>query len=173
VALIGEPEADVAVALETLVDVSLLGSPEPNCYEFHDLLHLFAAELALAEETEEVRLETETRLLGFYLETATAAMEILSPFRYRIAPEEPRAPSPLLNSVKDALAWYDKEQANVISAIRRAAAGLDDLAWRLPTALFPLFNRRRAYTGGACHPPGGRRPRGRRSDQDLPGGGLL
>ena len=44
---------------------------------------------------------------------------------------------------EEALAWYDGEKANVVAATRQAAAaGLHEIAWRLPAALFPLFNRR-------------------------------
>jgi len=142
-ALIGEPEGDVTAALETLVNANLLESPEPDCYQLHDLLRLFAAEQARAEEPADARLDAEARLLRWYTEISMAAADILSPHRYRIPAEEPRAPSPLLNSAEDVLAWYDSEQVNLITAIRQAAAaGLHELAWRLPTALYPLFNRR-------------------------------
>jgi tetratricopeptide (TPR) repeat protein len=44
---------------------------------------------------------------------------------------------------EEALAWYDDERANVVAATRQAAAaGLHEIAWRMPTTLFPLFNRR-------------------------------
>ena len=43
----------------------------------------------------------------------------------------------------EALAWYDDERANLVAATRQAAAaGLHDIAWRLPPTLFPMFNRR-------------------------------
>ena len=42
-----------------------------------------------------------------------------------------------------ALAWYDDERANIVAATRQAAAaGLHEVACRLPPTLFPLFNRR-------------------------------
>jgi DNA-binding SARP family transcriptional activator/tetratricopeptide (TPR) repeat protein len=145
-ALIGESEADAAVALETLVDASLLESPAPGWYQFHDLLHLFAAERAQAEEPEERRLEALTRLLRWYLKTAIVAADIVSPYRYRLPLEVPPVPDPLQNSAKDPLAWYDSEQENVNAVIRQAAAaGLHDVAWQLPAALFPLFNRRHSW----------------------------
>jgi len=142
-ALTGERAEDVADALETLVDANLLESPEPDWYQLHDLLRLFAAERAQAEETQQARLAAVTRLLQWYLATAAAAANILSPYRYRIPDEEPPVPGPSPGSPKDALAWYDHEYANLIAAVRQAAAaGLHDAAWRLPTALFPLFIRR-------------------------------
>jgi DNA-binding SARP family transcriptional activator len=144
-ALAGEREEDLADALETLVDASLLESPEPDWYQLHDLLRLFAAERAQAEETPEARLEAVTRLLQWYLATATAAADLISPYRYRIAAEESSAAGPP-GSVQDALAWYDKERANLIAATRQAAAiGLHDVAWRLPTAVNPYFSRRQDW----------------------------
>ena len=136
----------MAGALEALVDANLLESPEPDWYHLHDLLRLFAAERAQAEETPEARAEAVARLLQWYLATATAAADMLSPRRYRIPDEEPPAPGPLPGSARDAMAWYESEHANLIAAIRQAAAaGLHDVAWRLPTALFPFFNRRQDW----------------------------
>jgi hypothetical protein len=49
--------------------------------------------------------------------------------------------------VDEALAWYDDERANLTAAVRQAAAaGLHDIAWRLPPTLFPVFNRRSNWT---------------------------
>jgi tetratricopeptide (TPR) repeat protein len=49
--------------------------------------------------------------------------------------------------VDEALAWYGDERANVVTAtLQAAAAGLHDIAWRLPPNLFPLFNRRGNWT---------------------------
>jgi tetratricopeptide (TPR) repeat protein len=142
-ALTGEPAEDVADALETLVDANLLESPEPDWYQFHDLLRLFATERAQAEETQQARLEAVTQLLQWYPAMAAAAADVLSPHRYRIPDEESPHPGQPPGSPKDALTWYDHEYANLITAIRQAAsAGLHDAAWRLATALFPLFIRR-------------------------------
>jgi DNA-binding SARP family transcriptional activator/tetratricopeptide (TPR) repeat protein len=145
-ALIGERDGDVADALETLVDANLLESPAPDWYQFHDLLRFFATERAQAEEPAELRVEAVERLLRWYLGTADAAADLVAPFRYRApVPDEPdqSAALPPLTSVEDAVGWYESERGNVITATRQAAAtGLDDLAWRLPTALFGLFNRR-------------------------------
>jgi DNA-binding SARP family transcriptional activator/tetratricopeptide (TPR) repeat protein len=142
----GDRGGDLADALEALVDANLLESPEPDCYQLHDLLRLFAAERAQAEETPEERLGALTRLLQWYLATATAASDLLSPHRYRIPDDEPPPPGPPPGSAQEALAWYDREHANLIAATRQsAAAGLHEVAWRLPTALFALFSRRQNF----------------------------
>jgi DNA-binding SARP family transcriptional activator/tetratricopeptide (TPR) repeat protein len=145
-ALTGEREEDVADALETLVDANLLESPEPDRYRLHDLLRLFATERAQAEETQEARAGAVRRLLQWYLTTALSAADMISPRRYRIPDDEPPVPGPPPGSVHDAMAWYQSEHVNLIAAVRQAAAsGLHEVAWRLPTALYPFFNRRHAW----------------------------
>jgi DNA-binding SARP family transcriptional activator/predicted negative regulator of RcsB-dependent stress response len=149
-ALVGAPEDDVADALESLVDANLLESSGSDRYRFHDLLRFYATERAQEEEPEESRAQAVRRLLEWYLRTADSAAEIVAPTRYRIdagLPAPPKAPAggsaPALASNEEALDWYDAERANLIAASRQAAqSGLHDVAWRLPTALFPVFNRR-------------------------------
>ena len=144
-ALLGEPDDDVAEMLENLVDVNLLESPAPDWYRFHDLLKVYATERAEAEEPEAAREEAVSRLLWWYLDTAQAAADTVSPQRYQVR-YEPRVPGhpPLtFASTEAALAWYDDERANMVAATRQAAAvGLHEVACRLPTNLWPLFNRR-------------------------------
>ena len=69
----------------------------------------------------------------------------MSPQRYQVR-YEPRAsghPPLTFATVEAALAWYDDERANIVAATRQAAAvGLHEVACRLPSTLWPLFNRR-------------------------------
>uniref|UniRef100_UPI002628DF7C ATP-binding protein n=1 Tax=Trebonia sp. TaxID=2767075 RepID=UPI002628DF7C len=143
-ALLGVPDDDIADALETLVDTNLLESPAADRYRFHDLLRFYATERAQAEESEAARDEAVGRLLRWYLDTADAGASVVSPHRYHVPlADRPDPPPPRPASVADTLDWYDSERVNVVAATRQAAAlGLHDVAWRLPTALFPLFNRR-------------------------------
>jgi DNA-binding SARP family transcriptional activator len=144
-ALLGEPEDDIADVLEGLVDVNLLEAPAPDLYRFHDLLRVYATERAQAEESEADRVAAVGRLLHWYLCTADAAAQLVAPQRYRVPLEgHHHVVSPLaLATPAEALTWYDQERGNVLSASRQAAAmSQHDIAWRLPTALFPLFNRR-------------------------------
>jgi DNA-binding SARP family transcriptional activator len=144
-ALVGEPEDDIADALESLVDANLLESPAPDRYRFHDLLKVYATERAQTGESVEDQLAAVGRLIRWYVRTADAAAQVVAPHRYHVPlPEDDqRISSQALSSPAAALTWYDQERSNVLSASRQAAAvGRHDLAWRLPTALFPLFNRR-------------------------------
>ncbi|MGH3279947.1 MAG: tetratricopeptide repeat protein, partial [Trebonia sp.] len=143
-ALIGEPEDDVADALEALVDINLLESPAPDRYRFHDLLRVYATERAEAGEPEAAREEALARLFGWYLSTAEAAADVVSPQRYRVRQEAagPDYPPLSFTGLEDALAWYDDERANIVSATRQAAAvGLHEVAWRMPPTLTPVFYR--------------------------------
>jgi DNA-binding SARP family transcriptional activator/Tfp pilus assembly protein PilF len=146
-ALLGEPAGDIEVALETLVDANLLESRAADWYSFHDLLRFYATERAQDEEPETARKEALERLLRWYLHMADRAALVVSPHRYRIAPDEPLEWLPATPaSVEDALDWYDSERANVVAATRQAASlGMHDIAWRLPTALYPIFNRRQNW----------------------------
>jgi DNA-binding SARP family transcriptional activator len=144
-ALAGVREDDIADALETLVDVNLLESPAPDWYRFHDLLRVYATERAEAEEAETARSEAVGRLLSWYLDTAEVAADMVAPRRYQVAREASAQGGPLaaFTATGEALAWYDGERANVVAATRQAAAvGMHEIAWRLPTTLYPLFNRR-------------------------------
>jgi len=147
-ALVGASADDAADALETLVDANLLESPAPDWYRFHDLLRVYATERAQAEEPEAARAEAVGRVLRWYLDTAEAAADKVSPHRYQVPGELAAAAcSPLaFDSVEQALDWGDDERANVVIATRQAAAaGLHDVAWRLAPASGILFARRSNY----------------------------
>jgi DNA-binding SARP family transcriptional activator len=142
--LLGEPEDNAADALEMLVDVNLLESSAPDWYRFHDLLRVYATERAEAEETPAVRDEAISRLLWWYLDTAEAAANVVSPQRYQVprATAGPGYPPLTFASLEGALTWCDEERANIISATRLAVlVGLHEVAWRLPPTLFPVFGR--------------------------------
>ncbi len=142
-ALLGEDEAKVADALEFLVDAHLLESTAPDCYQFHDLLRVYAAERALAEEPPGVRHQATQRIVAWYLHTASAANAVVAPQRDSV-PLEPLPPrcTPLaFRDVHGALDWCSEERANIVAATRQASSeGLHDMAWKLPVAVLGCFN---------------------------------
>jgi DNA-binding SARP family transcriptional activator len=144
-ALFGKPEHLTEDVLETLVDAYLLESTVPGRYKFHDLLRVYASERAEADLSPLDREAATSRILGWYMRTADAAAQVVSPFRYNVpldeAGEEP--PAAGFSHLDDALGWYDSERVNVVTATRQASAsGLHEIAWRLPAPLFSMFNRR-------------------------------
>jgi len=145
-ALFGTPEYLAEDALEILVDAHLLEATESGRYKFHDLLRVYSSERAVADLSGPDRESAVGRLLGWYLRTADAAAAAVSPAnRYTMPLEVPDGDvqPPVFAAAEDALAWYDTERLNVLSATRQAAAsGRHDLAWRLPAPLFLVFNSR-------------------------------
>jgi DNA-binding SARP family transcriptional activator/Tfp pilus assembly protein PilF len=148
-ALLGQPEALVADAVEELVDVQLLQSPAPDRYRFHDLLRAYAAGRAATEETASARDDALRRVLTWYLHTIDAVGHMVSPHRYQfpLAPREPGSEPLTFRTPDEALNWCEVERTNLVAATRQAAAsGLHTLAWQLPVAAFGFFNRRTYWT---------------------------
>ena len=143
-AVIAQPEAQVAGALEVLVDAHLLESPTPDRYQFHDLLRHFAAERAQADEPPESAADAMRRVLSWYLHTAEAAASVVAPNRERVplAPPEPGYRPLAFANAAQALRWCELERANLVAATRQAAAyGLHDIAWKLAVAAAVGFDR--------------------------------
>jgi len=144
-ALLGQPPEEVAEALEVLVDASLLDSPEPDIYRFHDLLRVYAADRARAQESERARRAAAARVLTWYASTAEAAARIISPQHARVPLDPPLAQvRPLaFTSLDEALAWCEDERPGLVAATRLASEwGLNELGWKLPAAAMSFFYRR-------------------------------
>jgi DNA-binding SARP family transcriptional activator len=144
-ALLGVKQSAAEDALEVLVDAHLLDSPAPDQYRFHDLLRVYAADRARAEESEASRQQAITRALAWYLHTAEAAARIISPQHARV----PLGPVPdgveplAFGTLDEALAWCEEQRAGLVAAVGlAAAAGLDEAAWQLPAAAMSFFYRR-------------------------------
>ena len=149
VALLGQPESAVADALEVLVDAHLLDSPGPDVYRFHDLLRVYAADRARAQETEQDRRDAIIRLLTWYLHSMEAAARVISPQHTRVPLDTPPAEvRPLGFATLDgALNWCEAERARLVAAVRLAAdSGLHQIAWKLPAAAMSFFYRRSHWT---------------------------
>lgn len=141
--LFGTSRSQAEQALETLVDTHLLTAPEPGRYRFHELLRVYAAERADAEDTAQVRTDAVHRLLNWYLNSATAADQVLDPRpRRRIAVDEDM-PGLRFGDYQQALRWFDIEHETLLAAIRRAAEiGAHDLASRFMVRLGVFLGRR-------------------------------
>jgi DNA-binding SARP family transcriptional activator len=144
-ALLGQPEQPVADALEVLVDAHLLDSPEPEVYRFHDLLRVYAADRALAEESDAGRADAVGRLLAWYLHTTEAAGRVIATQRAPVPLDPPPAGVHPVGFVtlEAALNWCESERAGLVAAVRLAAQqGLHEFAWKLPAAAMSFFQRR-------------------------------
>ncbi|GAA3171473.1 hypothetical protein GCM10020001_117610 [Nonomuraea salmonea] len=111
----------------------------------HDLVRLYAMEVAGRDVPADAREAALRRLVGFYLRGAYAAGRLLYPHRVDIEPAacgDGVVPPPM-GTAGQALAWCDTEYVGVLAAFRLAAAHTwDDAAWRLAWALDAYCLRR-------------------------------
>ncbi|HZR51323.1 MAG TPA: BTAD domain-containing putative transcriptional regulator [Streptosporangiaceae bacterium] len=147
-AMSGLPESITEVCAETLVGAHLLDSPSPRHYQFHDLMHVYALEQAVSEETQADRHNALCRVFAWYLHTAERACSLIEPQRRSPSFPADSAVRPLVFKSRDeAVSWCDSERVNLISATRQQARqGFDDYAWRLPAVLAPYYNLRKLWT---------------------------
>jgi tetratricopeptide (TPR) repeat protein len=118
--------------LRELVSASLLDEYLPGRYRFHDLLRLYARELAGADD------DAQRRMLGFYLHTASAADRALVTHRVGIGlqPLDPAVVPLTFAGPVDAYAWFAAEHVVLMGLVDHAAsAGFDVHAWQLALAL--------------------------------------
>jgi tetratricopeptide (TPR) repeat protein len=146
-ALVGQPAAQVTIALDILTDSHLLQSPAPDHYRLHDLLRAYATELATSTDSEDDRNQVVSRMLRWYGEQAVLADRVLEPERrfpdnplFRVP--TPAHPWPTLAHPAQALRWYETELANLVTAAQRAASlGLHDVASQIAFAMRTFFIR--------------------------------
>ncbi|MEV6242186.1 tetratricopeptide repeat protein [Lentzea sp. NPDC051838] len=125
-ALAGQP--DCRKALRELVRASLLDEYLPGRFRFHDLLRLYARELAGTDD------EAQRRMFDFYLHTAWAADRAFVTYRIGIdlPPLDPDVVPLTFAGPNDALDWFAAERAVLTGLVGRAAsAGFDVHAWQL------------------------------------------
>jgi len=145
-ALLGLCGARAELVLEALVDAHLLDSPEPDRYRMHDLIRLYAAERAAADEDEAARAEALRRLIGWYAASAADAHRLLSPQSRAVPVDGIPLTGPALSFTgrDEALDWCEKERAGLVGAVLQAAeSGLAELSWRLAAAMLGFLNARR------------------------------
>ncbi|GGM83487.1 hypothetical protein GCM10012275_62650 [Longimycelium tulufanense] len=139
-ALVGTDISSLRRCLEQLGDVHLLERLGRDRYRFHDLLRVYAAERAAAEDTAEERAAAVRQLVGWYLHTAARANRLLAPFRINPLQLPPAGPGVCPLTFDDdvaALRWCDAERDNFVPVMQLALQyQLYDIAWRFAIALF-------------------------------------
>jgi DNA-binding SARP family transcriptional activator/Tfp pilus assembly protein PilF len=142
--LLDQPELATERALERLVDAQLLESPAAGRYRLHDLLRLYARELASRQYPHPTRAAALTRALRFYVASAWQTLAVLRPGDYRLARADERWREGGLEFAgqQAALGWLEAERANLMAAVRQAVAtpGVPaELGMQLAHALFGFF----------------------------------
>jgi len=138
-ALTGTTVQQAGHLLDLLARAHLIQPSARDRYAMHDLLHVYARELALAQEGEHERRAALTRLFDHYLYTAAMAMDMTFPAesdrRPHITP--PTDPGPAFTSAAVAWNWLDTERPTLAAVVAHTAAcGWPDHAIRLSATLF-------------------------------------
>ena len=147
-ALAGRTTSQTRRLLDHLVGVSLLGQRRRERYELHDLLRLYAADLARSQDPGERRSAALDRMFAWYLHSALDARKTARPGARPIAVDvESHDVEPLIfDSPDDAMSWLDTERDN-LTAVTEAASQLDrpHVAYLLVSATWHYFLWIRAF----------------------------
>lgn len=147
-ALAGLGLDECAAVLAVLVDAHLVDVTEEGRYRLHDLLRLFAHECLVDTEPADTRAEAAFRLAAWYLGSTCVARAALDPNLPPLPAVRAALPvSPMAFATEAAaLNWCDVERANLTAtALSASERGFHEIGWKLPTALFPYFDRGRHF----------------------------
>ncbi|MGJ6964251.1 BTAD domain-containing putative transcriptional regulator [Streptosporangium sp. G11] len=117
-AVLGMDEPDAEEVCEALVDVSMLESPSPGRYRYHDLLKIFARSRL---DDEKVRRAALARLLGHYLAGMTTAYHLTYPGIPASGPDRPTGAGPAFADEEVGVDWAEDEEQGVISCVHQIA----------------------------------------------------
>ncbi|MFY9806616.1 MAG: BTAD domain-containing putative transcriptional regulator [Pseudonocardiaceae bacterium] len=146
--------------LDTLVDMHLLDvAGHDGCgqlrYRFHDLLRVYAREVATAQEPEADRLAALDRVFGGWLALAEEAGRGITGCTLGATVEAPRTDrqrcwrpdgSVVKSVVTDPCGWFKTEWAAMVGAVEQAfSVGSDQLGWALGVRLARFFLVRGYY----------------------------
>ncbi|MBO2458330.1 AfsR/SARP family transcriptional regulator [Actinomadura violacea] len=154
--LLGVSEAQGVRIAERLADAWLLEIASPGRlphltrYRFHDLVRLFARELAEERDGAAERDAVLDRALGAWLTVAAAADRILPTQCFGVisggAPRWQPDPRRLESLVADPFAWFDAEFSVLVALVQQACrAGRTTAAWELMQAVTGYFDLRHRF----------------------------
>ncbi|MFD2420593.1 AfsR/SARP family transcriptional regulator [Amycolatopsis pigmentata] len=145
-ALGGMPVARVRRLLDVLAGAHLLEYAALDRVRFHDLIRLHAAELSASTDSEAERAAARQRVAEWYLHTVDNAGRLLIPARVRPELTVPEGCEPLTpRTHREALSWFDAEEANLAALIRETVRALPSVAWKVPLAAWDFYYLRRPW----------------------------
>jgi tetratricopeptide (TPR) repeat protein len=131
--LAGVPVRDVRLLLRDLADAHLLTEHRPGRFACHDLLRVYAEELAEEQDSAEDRRAATHRMLDHYLRTADRAAHLVDPYRAVLELPEPvagAAPEDVADTA-GALAWFTAEHRVLLAVVAQEDIGFDAYVHRL------------------------------------------
>lgn len=128
-------------ALRALSAAHLVAETSQDWFTMHDLVRLHAREVAATELPLADALAISNRGLDYYCVVADRARRLIRPPMDRLAPStDSTVGTPRLETRAQALAWFERERANLISSLRAAhEAELNGPVWRLARLLFDFL----------------------------------
>ncbi|GAA1951864.1 ATP-binding protein [Kitasatospora viridis] len=144
-ALLDEPLGTTDRLLETLTDACLLEAVSAERFRMHDLLRVFAEELADEQLSADQRAAARRRLTGWYLYACHQAGRrlVAAPRDYPIDGVARCEPAIDFPGQREALAWLDRERSAVLDVVRLACAdGLGAAAWLIPLKCVDYYHLR-------------------------------
>ncbi len=141
--LLGRPLPLVRRLLSELLTANLIFAGEPGRYMYHDLVRLYAAELAAGLPADQRRAAIH-RLLDHYTASAQNADFTINPHRPQVDPIEPQAGVVVLESTnyEQAFGWFATEHEPLLAAMSLAVdEGFDEHVWRLARVLDTFLYR--------------------------------
>lgn len=137
-ALLDRSHTEAAASLQGLYEQNLLEKNDDR-FEFHDLVRVYAVELADRYETAGDRATAMRRLLDWYLNALRSANRHMMPDESLLPVDRQVTPRnvPEFVSRDEAYAWCQAESANIRALTEYAAdVGEHTLAWQLPWYMF-------------------------------------
>jgi len=117
--------AEASAALNRLADRNLLFEHTPGRFKAHDLVRLYALELACATESTSARVAAVDRLTAYFLAGTSRAAQLLYPHLLAVpdpdADETPPGAGPTLVDGRAALAWLDAERLSLVALTAQLA----------------------------------------------------
>jgi tetratricopeptide (TPR) repeat protein len=138
-ALTGRPRRTASACVKELARLQLIQGPTRKRYQMHDLLRLYAGELAHETEGPGGVAAARLRLMRHYLDTARRADELVVPQRYRLPETDTAEIVTDFDGYDQALDWLNHECTTMVELCRVDAPELDPLHWRLAFALRGYF----------------------------------
>lgn len=145
--LAGIPVPDAGRLLTALADICLVTEHSRGRYVLHDLLRMYAAELADTVNAAGETQAAEDRLFGHYLHSAHLADRMLDPHRDPIAlpPVVPGVSPEHAADHSTALAWFTAEHPVLLAVVHRSGTATrapGAPVWQLTRALTTFLQRR-------------------------------
>ena len=122
-ALVGCTPEQVRVTLDVLASVHLIEEVGYDRFAFHDLLRIYAREMAEQHDSQEDITSSIDRMFAWYLHAAQAISMAISPHtaKWTIVEHPPVQDGWRFATVREALQWGDAESQNLMAALKFAA----------------------------------------------------